>query len=155
VDEGEPVVTATLSERLQALARWEERFASPGFSMGRWAVVTPRADGVLQMPWYEYSETALVFVADASAFGWVVAFDWMRWAAAPEAQRMLTDPRLVARASEADLVRLLTTIIRGDRFSEGRIASAYESGLLLAIVARARQLGDDLRRPPSDPATKT
>jgi len=37
-------------------------------------------------------------------------------------------------------VSLLTTIIRGDRFSEGELAGAYESGMLRAIVRRAAEL---------------
>jgi hypothetical protein len=69
--------------------------------------------------------------------------DWMRWAGTPEAQRLISDPTTVAGASHDDLIYLLTTIIRGERFSDGEIAGAYERGTLLAIAQRAQALLDE------------
>lgn len=129
-------------ERLRALGKYEDVFAAPDFTMGHWADTTPGADGVVQMPWYEYGDAAQTFVQEANALGWVVDFDWMKWAASPKGRRLLADVGLVARAPAADLARLLTVFIRGDRFSEGELAAAYESGMLGAIVRRAAELAE-------------
>jgi hypothetical protein len=98
----------------------------------------------MRMPWFEYGETIARFRRDAAANGWVYPFDWMAWAAGPEGRRLIEDPSLVATASADDLARLLTTIIRGERFSDGEIAGALASGHLLAIVRRAGVLASEL-----------
>ena len=46
-------------------------------------------------------------------------------------------------ASEEDLQHLLTAIVRGERFSDGTIEGAFESGMLLAITRRAQVLADE------------
>ena len=46
----------------------------------------------------------------------------------------------VAHATAEQLTKLSTSLVRGDRFSEGTLAWAFESGLLLAIVRRAAAL---------------
>ncbi len=131
-----------MAERLRALAKYEVVFASPDFAVGHWAEVTRDADGVMQMPWFEYGEAARAFVADAYAFEWVADFDWVRWAASSRGRCLLADPALVARASAAELARLLTVIVRGERFSEGELAGAFESGMLGAILRRAAELAE-------------
>jgi hypothetical protein len=131
-----------LAERLAGLAAWEATLASPTLTVGHWITSEPDANGVLQMPWFDYDPVILRFTGEMSWLGWVYPFDWMTWAATPAAHRLLHDPALVADADADDLGRLLTTIIRGDRFSEGAIASAAEAGLLLAIARRAGVLLD-------------
>ena len=44
-------------------------------------------------------------------------------------------------ASLLELAQLLTAIHRGDRFMEGNIAGAFESGLIVRIVRRIRGIG--------------
>jgi hypothetical protein len=116
--------------------------AAPGFTVGRWVTPAPDANGVLQMPWFEYSAEAEAFWSAVVSDGWVVVFDWMAWVGAPEGRRLIADPGLVAQASSEDLSKLLTAIIRGERFSEGELAGAFESGMLAAILRRAAQLAE-------------
>lgn len=96
----------------------------------------------MQMPWYEYPAEIDRFTSDMYAAKLVRSIDWMRWAGTPEAQRLLSDLTSIAEASHDDLIYLLTTIIRGERFSDGEIAGAYERGMLLAIAKRAQSLLD-------------
>jgi hypothetical protein len=67
-----------------------------------------------------------------------------------ESKALASRPAAVATASEDDLGRLLTAIVRSDRFNEGSLAGAWESGMLTAIVRRAGVLADEeaLRPPP-------
>lgn len=90
------------------------------------------------MPWWEPSPRMRDLLHDISAAGWVSPeVDWMTWAATEEAQRLHHDRTALAGAAVEDLQRLLTAVVRADRFSEGTIADAVESGLLTAIAARA------------------
>ena len=96
------------------------------------------------MPWYEYSAEIDRFTSDMYAAKLVRSIDWMTWAGTPEARHLITDPAAIANASHDGLIYLLTTIIRGERFSDGEIAGAYERGTLLAIAHRAQDLlGDE------------
>jgi hypothetical protein len=126
--------------RLRVLAGWLEAFERPDFSVGEWGGGQPDAQGVIQMPYVERSDEAQRFVTEAASAGWIFPFDWPTWAATPEARALLGDPARVAAASADDLARLLTTIVRGDRFSEGTLVHAHESGLLTAITRRAATL---------------
>ncbi len=62
-------------------------------------------------------------------------------------RRLIRNPAAIAGASGEDLGRILTTLVRGDRFSEGTLANAYETGVLRAIVRRASVLATELGVP--------
>ena len=126
--------------RLRVLAAWADELERPGFTIGTWSGGQRDAEGVIHMPYVEYSADGLRFMRDMGAGGWVYPFDWMTWASTPEARILIEDPSRIADASAEDLARLLTTIIRGDRFSEGQVLGAYERGTLTAIARRARTL---------------
>ena len=48
------------------------------------------------------------------------------------------------------LQKLLTTVIRQDRFVTGALAGAFESGLLTAVVRRVEQLRLEAARESAD-----
>lgn len=123
--------------RLQALGEWADRFSTPEFTMGRWAGGERGPDGVIQMPWFDYSPAAQAFIQQVYDLEWVMPFDWGQWAATDRALRLLSDPSSIETATAEELADLLTTIVRGDRFSEGELAQAHEAGILPAIVRRA------------------
>ena len=50
------------------------------------------------------------------------------------------DPCNIATASPDQMAKVLTVVIRGERFSAGTLTAAFESGLLLAVVRRAETL---------------
>jgi len=127
---------------LRILAGYAATFSAHG-PIGRWQGGEREASGAIQMPWYEYSDEVNRFVSEMYAAELVRPVDWRAWVGAPEAQRLISDPAAIADATHDDLIYLLTTIIRGERFSDGEIAGAYERGTLLAISERAQALLDD------------
>jgi Family of unknown function (DUF6508) len=66
-------------------------------------------------------------------------FDWRSWLESGEGSALRT-PVAVAGATQEQLAKLLTAIIRSDRFVEGSMEGAFESGLLAAICRRAAML---------------
>ena len=126
---------------LKALVGFLPRLQAEGFSAGKWSGMEENSPGVMTMPWVDYSETASDFMKAAYDHGWVLKnFDWGEWQQTPEARALVEDPAALGRASATQLARLLTIEIRRDRFVEGALLSAFESGLILAIVKRAEQL---------------
>jgi hypothetical protein len=124
--------------RLSRLAQHLSVLESPEFSFGHWERPMTSTDGVIHLGWYVFSPGAEAFLADARAL--VEPFDWPTWASSAEGQALLADPAAVADASAADLVRLLTTFIRSERFGEGTLESAFERGMLTALARRAAVL---------------
>lgn len=128
------------ADDLRVLAGWAPILASSRLEFGHWVNAETDADGVIHMGWYDYSPQALRFMAEVGSAGFVQPFDWMAWASTPAVQALIADPTRVGKVDAEDLRRLLTAIIRGDRFVEGNVAGAFESGLLLAITRRAAGL---------------
>lgn len=128
---------------LRILAAYTDALAPHG-SIGRWRGGEADSAGAIQMPWYEYLPEIDRFVADMYAAKLVRPVDWVQWSGTPEATLLLSDPTTIESASQDELVYLLTTIVRGERFSEGEIADAYERGTLHAIAVRAQALLDGL-----------
>jgi RimJ/RimL family protein N-acetyltransferase len=141
VEDGEIVWRAgALDLRLRALARWAPELETLGGSAGTWAGGEADADGVIRMPYVVLSERILAFTREMTALGWIHPFDWPAWAGSPAGRRYLEDSSRIGDAPADDLGRLLTTIVRSDRFSEGEVLAAAESGVLAAIARRAATL---------------
>jgi hypothetical protein len=138
------------ADALRRLSAWADRFADPAFSFGSWNPSRTGDDGVIMLGWFEMSDLGQAFVSEMYELGWVHNFDWNGWLATPEGQGLARDPEAVAAASADDLGRLLTAIIRSERFGDGQIEGAFDSGLLLAIARRAKELAGT-STPPVEP----
>ena len=81
------------------------------------------------------------FVQAAYQYEWVSSeVNWGEWKQTSEAKRLRDEPDVLSQASEHDLVCLLTTCIRQERFCEGSLESTYQSGLLTGILQRAEAI---------------
>ena len=132
--------------RLHAISQYRAAFEGRAAPVGEW--MQPDAPpGRISPAWFALSEKAEQFVADCYAHGWVLAgFDWATWAQTARAQALRDHPAVLACATEHELAQLLTVVIRQDRFCEGALAAAFESGLILGILRRAQQLGSGENR---------
>jgi len=133
-----------LVDRLRELADLEPVLASATEAdFGTWSTPPPKGD-VLHLPQYAFGAAGEAFLAVVGRGGWVFPFDWGAWLATPEGAALHGDgaAEAVVRATPLQLARLLTAIVRSDRFVEGSIAGAFGSGLLLAIARRAGALAD-------------
>jgi hypothetical protein len=130
----------TLGERLSLLARHLEAFEAPGLSFGTWEPSWTDRAGIIHLGWYRPSPAAEAFLAGVAEGGWVQPFDWMAWLETERGKELAGSPKAVASANADELGKLLTAVVRSDRFSDGSLAGAYESGLLTAVLRRAKAL---------------
>jgi hypothetical protein len=140
-----------VAEGLRRIAAWEARLAAPDFTIGAWEGGTTGDDGVIQMPWFAYSDEGRRLLRDLAAV--IEVFDWMSWTRTPRGQELVGRPETIASATVVELRRVITAIVRGDRFTEGNVACAFERGFLAAIARRAGELagqGAPARREPTD-----
>jgi hypothetical protein len=131
--------TDTVRDRLQRLASFRQVFEDPGFQFGEWAPSRRTDTGAYTFPYYVFSPAAEAFLKAAVA---LPGFDWPAWKDTDEARRLLENHAEIAAATPEQLFKLLTMVVRADRFGDGTLAQAYESGLLTAIVRRAGTLVD-------------
>jgi len=129
-----------LRDQLAGLAAFLPVLQAPEFEFGRWGGGEKTADGAITMPYFMPSHEAAAFVQAAYDLGWVLPdLDLPTWKGTPEAIRLRDDPEATAE----QLAQLLTVLIRQDRFVEGGLNAAFDSGLLIAILARAKVLIKD------------
>lgn len=133
----EDEVAPALKDQLDALVGFLPRFESPDFEFGQ-MLARPG-----EMPFYNFSDDAMRFIEVCYEFKWVRSFDWGEWMASEEATRLRDDPTAIETATPDQLQRVLTTLIRQERFVDGALGSAYESGLLMRILQRAAVLAQD------------
>lgn len=121
-------------------------FDDPAAPVGELRQPASAPDGIAAASFVLNAE-AERFVEDCYAHRWVLSgFDWAAWAQTPEARRLRDDPTALARASERQLARLLTVVIRQERFVEGALAASFASGLIPGILCRAGILGEVAER---------
>ena len=132
-----------LAARLERLAGFAAALEEPGFVAGE--LVTPAsAPGVWTMPYARYHREVNRFLSIAYEDGWVRGdFAWGKWSKTPEAQSLRDDPEVLATATVDQLAKLITVLVRQERFSEGSLMGAFEGGLVLGIVRRAGVLMEE------------
>lgn len=126
---------------LRNIAPFAPLLAAPDFVAGEWAEVTRSPDGVLSLPWFRLSETASAFVAAISTED--VASHYLAVKDAEERaslMRLAQDSAAMADASVEQLGWVLTYQMRSERFVEGSLAQAFDTGLMRAIAERAAVL---------------
>lgn len=135
-------------DQLKKLAGFLPAFEDPEFRAGevRGGVEEP---GVFSMPYFSLGEVASDFYKMLYDEGWILMdFDWPVWGQSAEAITLCEDAAALARAEAQQLAKLLTVVVRQDRFASGAIFEAFETGLMLRIVRRAAVLFDQ-----DDPAS--
>jgi hypothetical protein len=112
----------------------EVRRTAAGGPLATWP--EPEGDGSAQnplsMPYPVYHPAVDRLTSALVTVGACPVYDWRRW---PGVTRLST-PAAVAGAPLADVARLVTAILRGERFTDGVIGAALESGVLLAAADR-------------------
>ena len=140
---GERNADPLLRDRLSQLAAFAPRLRDPQTSFGEWRGSDPVEgdDNCVTAPWFAQSDWADQFVDMLYRSGWVLeGFDWPSWTETKEGKALRSGLGTVAAADSAQLAKLLTALVRGERFGEGTLAKAFDDGLLLAAAERAEHL---------------
>lgn len=74
------------------------------------------------------------FSSDLESTGTLLTFDWAAWH--PTAQALLEDPAACARLSMDDCRKLLTFIVRLDRYKPGSLAQTAQKPAFDALLKR-------------------
>ena len=146
-----PEADQPAAPRLDNLAAFLPAFETPDLVFATMEGGREDESGANTMPWSRLAEHAARFVDTAYEDGWVSPeVDWTAWIETEEARRLYDDRVAIEEATVQQLQKLLTTVIRQDRFVTGALAGAFESGLLTAVVRRVEQLRLEAARESAD-----
>ena len=87
---------------------------------------------VTQIPHCEPAPIVLRFLKVVYSIPIIISFDWVSW---EEGRKIASNPDF--DFDSVNLVtkcKLITAIVRNDRFCEGALVAAFESGLILKIL---------------------
>lgn len=97
-----------------------------------WAGGDKGKEGIIQFPYHHPTPIDSQFLKIVYAVPIIISFDWGSW---DEGRKMASDKGF--DFDSIDLVtkcKLITAIVRNDRFCEGALVSACESGLIFKIL---------------------
>lgn len=138
---GNPGGQIMSNKQIGALAAFSPIFGAPDFSAGKMVLPPDEKPDVVHMSFPSYAVSVDAFIKMAYDRGWVLDnFSWSKWMSSEEATRLRDDPATLATATPEQLARLLTVLIRQERFADGALLAAFDSGLILGIVRRAAVL---------------
>ncbi|TXN14109.1 hypothetical protein FV219_03865 [Methylobacterium sp. WL122] len=132
-------------EQLDAITRFIPVFEAQGFVFSEVIEPTQTADGFWSMGAIYPGEDGMAFVKACYDHEWIMPFDWNSYSQTDEARQLRDDPNALAQATDDQLAKLLTIVIRKNRFNDGELDAAFSSGLLLGILKRAERLASDFR----------
>jgi len=101
-------------------------------SFGELIIGELNSERVQHFPYMVPEDVVVDFERIAYDLNIVISFDWSNWT---KGSQLINDPD--TNYGELDLVtlvKLITAIIRADRFNEGLMVSYFESGLILKIL---------------------
>ena len=129
-------------EAVDAVLQFLPILSAPGFVPGAEAGGEPRGNGVMTLPWFDYSPEMNALVQALYDNGWIYDFDWPAWGAT--AERYVERPALLRDADLATIRKLFTTHVRADRFTEGHLAAMARCGHLVALLRRLQELREGM-----------
>lgn len=113
-------------EQIDAILNYLPLFEREGYQFGQW--VTHEG----QFPFILLTAEVDEFIATLYEQNILVQFDWT--SSIDQVERYQSDPDALGEADLLTLRKLLTAHVRADRFVEGHLAGALQSGHITAIL---------------------
>ncbi len=103
---------------------------------GEFIIPETLPDDSNQFPFYNWSPVVSRFVDLVYELEIIVNFNWSGWY---EGKALLENPKTYyERLDIVTLCKLLTVIVRADRFSEGTLVGSFENGIIQKIIKSIR-----------------
>lgn len=123
-------------EDLLAVLAYARRFDETDFVAGEWVSPETREGGALQVGYWRPSEDVARWQAALYEHQVVLKFDWTDPEWTRQMRRYAGDQSLLEGARLLTIRKVLTTLVRADRFCEGTFAQAFERGVPQAAMRR-------------------
>lgn len=136
VEESAPLTKENIDNILKYLPLLEDKY-------NKFFIEPPQNDpGAVASPFYALTGIGVKFYEDLYKEGFVTQFRWADWIS--EAGEYSANDEKLSKADLMDIRRLLTTIVRQERFCEGLLEETIESGFILKILKRLKEIRDEM-----------
>ena len=113
-------------------------FEQNGYRCAEWVQPPPSEDGINVFPFLKYYEAVNEFITILYEEGFIIiSFDWVHW---QYGKNLCKNPKALEKAKLKTLQKLLTVHIRCERFCEGHLAIELESGDIIGILRRLKEI---------------
>ncbi len=114
-------------------------------NFGEWSGGNKNEEGIIQFPYCVSAPIVSQFLEIVYVIPIMISFDWGAW---DEGGKIASDENFDFDATDLlTKCKLITAIVRYDRFCEGALESAFESGLILKILKSIeKEVGTDYGR---------
>lgn len=134
----------TLSQ-VKALTHFIEPFESTGFRFSTYSPPVQDKDGYWCSGHNAVSLTGDAFVQALIDNGWgTVNFDWPTFVNGPEYRGLVKAPDGFDDATSEQIAKVITSILRRDRFADGWLTSAFEDGTVLRMLKRLKVIETEM-----------
>ena len=128
---------------LAAVGAFAESFDAPGFMPGEWIPSEKQADGSYTFPWWKWSPEVSDWhralydhkIVDPHS-------GYLDESNVEYIQSLHQDPSLIDDSDLPTLRRVLTYLVRSERFVEGTLAKAFKSGIAQAATRRLGEMAE-------------
>ena len=130
----EPDIGEVTERGIKRILAFIPFFENPESHFGESPQLETAKSGELSITMATLSDTAERFVEACYEENFVQPFDWPVWSA--EHQDEMSSEGLICTADITTTIKMLTSHIRADRFSEGHLLSVMKEGTILRILRR-------------------
>lgn len=101
-------------------------------NFGEWAGGEKDEQGIMQLPYCREAPIISNFLEIVYSLPIIISFDWAAW---EEGRKITSDSDFDFDTLDLPAkCKLITAIVRNDRFCDGALVSAFKSGLILRIL---------------------
>ncbi len=101
-----------------------------------------KIDSGLSLDPYVYSDKINQFISDLYSENFIAPFDWCKWSI--EAQKYFENHDFIKTADIHCIQKLLTTLVRSERFNYGVIAPNIDNKTIICIISRIKEIRDEI-----------
>ena len=94
-------------------------------------------DRINTIPHLIYADKVSEFIEVLHSTNFIISFNWSKW---DEGKKIISDVKLIKVVDLLTLRKLITAIVRNDRFCEGTLLNAIEDGIIQIVLKRLQQL---------------
>ena len=123
------------ANRYTAMKPFLSEFKAPGFAIYE-NFTDPKTNSVYR----RYTPTVQRFIEAATKNWSLPGFAWDKWRASDEGKSLLSSTAAIAGATPEQVQKMLTTMVRAERFSDGYVKGAIEKGWVQAVLERIEVL---------------
>ena len=128
-------------EQIDQLLAYLPYFEGEG-PFGVWEEQEKTHPHIIGIPHINYDEKVCEFLLLLRQTGFQVVYDWPGW---DEGREIISDPEKIAKSDLLTLRKLMTALVRSDRFVEGAFMSAIADGKIGLLLRQLKTLKDEGR----------